>query len=245
MTTELTAHSPVVARALAAPTRAAILDHLRAVGPRAVKEVADAVGIHSNVARGHLDTLVAAGLANATWRRNAAGGRPAKVYEAAPVHVEDGTALVSDLLASLIEAAAPAPGTAKRIAEQTGERLARKLMPGPPPSAFGAQVEVLLRALSQVSGGTRVVARGEDWVELEDLDCPFKSIASSHPELACQLDKALKEGIMRALGADSFVEQVQSIAWGDASCREVVRVRAPAPARATPAGGKKPKGGAR
>jgi predicted ArsR family transcriptional regulator len=225
MATETIAQEGAVARALAAPTRAAILDHLRAAGPRAVKEVADAVGVHANVARGHLDVLVSAGLASVSWRRNAAGGRPAKVYEATPVHVEDGTVLVSDMLASLIEASAPAPGTAKKIAEKTGERLARRIHPGEDKLTFEEQVEYLHRALAHVSGGTRVVGRGDDWVELEDLDCPFKGIATSHPELACTLDKSLKEGIMRGFGADAFVEQVTSIAWGDPSCREVVRWR--------------------
>jgi predicted ArsR family transcriptional regulator len=72
----------------------------------------------------------------------------------------------------------------------------------------------------------RVLETGDGWVELEDLDCPFKSIAKSHPELACTLDKALKEGVMRALGSDAIVEVVTSIAWGDPTCREVVRLRA-------------------
>lgn len=225
MASETLAQDAAVARALAAPTRAAILDRLRAAGPSAVKEVADAVGVHANVARGHLDVLVSAGLASVSWRRNAAGGRPAKVYAAAPIHVEDGTVLVSDILASLIEAAAPAPGTAKKIAERAGERLARRIRTGDGPVAFEEAIEWLQRALAHVSGGVRVVGRGDDWVELEDLDCPFKGIAVSHPEIACSLDKALKEGIMRALGEDTFVEQVTSIAWGDPSCRDVIKLR--------------------
>lgn len=229
MTPEVKTQDPAVARALAAPTRALILDRLRAAGPCTVKEAADAVGVHANVARGHLDVLVSAGLASVSWRRNQGGGRPAKVYEAAPVHVEEGPALVSEMLASLIEASAPAPGTARKIAETTGERLGRKVRGEDEAEvAFDQMVEHLQRALSAVSGGVRIIDRGEDWVELEDLDCPFKGIAQSHPELACTLDKALKEGVMRALGADALVEVVTSIAWGDPTCREVVRLRAPA-----------------
>jgi len=215
-----------VARALAAPTRAAILDKLRATGPLAVKDVADQVGVHANVARGHLDVLVSAGLASVSWRRNAAGGRPAKLYEAAPMHVEEGPALVSDILATLIEAAAPDPLTARKIAESTGERLARRLHQNESELSFGEQVELLQRALASLSGGVRVVSRGEDWVEFEDLDCPFRSIASSHPELACSLDKFLKEGMLRALGGEGFVEVLTSVAWGDPSCRDVLRLRA-------------------
>lgn len=223
--TDVGSKDAAVARALAAPTRAAILDHLRAAGPCDVREAAEAAGVHANVARGHLDVLVSAGLATASWRRNAAGGRPAKVYEAAPTHVEEGPALVSDMLASLIEAAQPAPGTAKRIGEQTGERLGRRVRGDDEEPAFDRQVELLQRALSAISGGLRIVGRGEDWVELEDLDCPFKGIAVSHPELACSLDKALKQGVMQGLGADAVVEVVTSVAWGDPTCREVIRWR--------------------
>ena len=224
--TDVSSKDAAVARALAAPTRAAILDHLRAAGPCDVRESAEAVGVHANVARGHLDVLVSAGLATASWRRNAAGGRPAKIYEAAPTHVEEGPVLVSEMLASLIEAAAPAPGTAKRIGEQTGERLGRRVRDDDEAEVgFERQVEQLQRALSAVSGGLRVVDRGDDWVELEDLDCPFKGIATSHPELACSLDKALKQGVMHGLGVDAVVEVVTSVAWGDPTCREVIRWR--------------------
>jgi predicted ArsR family transcriptional regulator len=214
------------ARALAAPTRATILEFLRRSGNATVKEVADEVGVHANVARGHLDILVQAGLASTTWRRNPGGGRPAKEYEPAPVHVEEGPALVSDMLATLIEVTAPAPETARSVAEATGSRLIKRLIPaGKAPSAFDAQVEVLVQALRMVSGGLRVIERGGDFIELLDLDCPFRSIAHSHPEVACTLDKALKEGMVRALGADAWVEVVSSVAWGDPECREVIRWR--------------------
>lgn len=214
-----------VARALAAPTRAAILGLLKSRGPLAAKEVADLAGVHQNVARGHLEVLADAGLVRATWRRNASGGRPAKLYEAAPGHVEEGTTLVAEMLAALIELAAPDPLVAGRVAAETGERLGRRVRPPQEALSFPEQVASLLAAMNEVSGGVRVAGQGEDWVEVEDLDCPFKGIAAQHPELACSLDKSLKEGIMRALGADVFVEVVTSIAWGDPTCREVVRVR--------------------
>ncbi|MBI4729588.1 MAG: helix-turn-helix domain-containing protein [Acidobacteria bacterium] len=213
-----------VARALAAPTRAAILDLLKARGPLAVKEVADEAEVHPNVARGHLEVLSSAGLVRTSWRRHSAGGRPAKVYEAAPGHTEEGGHLVSEILATVLELAAPSPPVARQVAESAGERLGRRFNPGPG-ATFDEQAEALLRALSTVSGGMRVRDRGPDWVEFEDFDCPFKGIAEQHPETACTLDKALKEGVMRALGTDAFVELVTSVAWGDPTCREVVRVR--------------------
>ena len=214
-----------IARALAAPTRAAILDLIRAEGPLTAKEVASRAGLHPNVARGHLDVLVDAGLATVKWRRLPAGGRPAKLYETAPAHVERGTTLVADMLATLIEQTGYESGPASAVAFETGQRLGRRHRPPSENPTFEEQVIALIRALSEVSGATRISGRGNDWVEVEDHDCPFRGIAQAHPELACGLDKALKEGIMQALGAESFVEQVTSVAWGDDACREVVRVR--------------------
>ncbi len=216
---------PKVAKALAAPTRAAILDLIRAEGPLTAKEVAACAGLHPNVARGHLDVLVDAGLATVKWRRLPAGGRPAKLYETAPAHVERGTTLVADMLATLIEQTGFVSEPARKVAFETGQRLGRRHRPTAEHPTFEEQVIALIRALSEVSGATRIAGRGESWVELEDHDCPFRGIAHGHAELACSLDKALKEGVMQALGAEAFVEQVTSVAWGDDVCREVVRLR--------------------
>lgn len=214
-----------VAKALAAPTRAAILTLLRSRGPLTAKDVAEDASVHPNVARGHLEVLTAAGLARISWRRHPAGGRPSKVYEAAPGHVEEGTTLVAEMLAALVEAAGPEPGAARRVAHDTGERLGRRFRPPGDRPTFQERSEALLWALSAVSGGVRVLERGDDWVEIEDFDCPFRGIAQQHPELACSLDKALKEGVMRGIGADAYVEVVTSIAWGDPTCRDAVRLR--------------------
>jgi predicted ArsR family transcriptional regulator len=216
---------PKVAKALAAPTRASILELIRAEGPLTAKEVAARASVHPNVARGHLDVLVDAGLAIVKWRRLPAGGRPAKLYETAPAHVERGTTLVADMLATLIEQTGYVADPARRVAFETGRRLGRRHRPGAEHPTFEEQVIALIRSLSEVSGATRIAGRGENWVELEDHDCPFRGIAQGHPELACSLDKALKEGIMEVLGADAYVEQITSVAWGDDVCREVVRIR--------------------
>lgn len=67
------------AKALALPTRSAILAHLLTAGSLTAKEVADEFSLHANVARAHLDLLVEAGFL-ATGVRRKRKGRPAKVY---------------------------------------------------------------------------------------------------------------------------------------------------------------------
>src|SRR2546425_6241324 len=67
------------AKALALPTRSAILAHLLTSGPLTAKEVADEFSLHANVARAHLDLLVEAGVL-ATRGRRKRKGRPAQGY---------------------------------------------------------------------------------------------------------------------------------------------------------------------
>lgn len=67
------------AKALALPTRSAILGHLLSAGSLTAKEVADEFSLHANVARAHLDLLVEAGFL-ATGIRRKGKGRPSKVY---------------------------------------------------------------------------------------------------------------------------------------------------------------------
>ncbi|MDQ4148632.1 MAG: helix-turn-helix domain-containing protein, partial [Actinomycetota bacterium] len=72
-------HSVKAAKALALPTRSAILGHLLRSGSLTAKEVADEFSLHPNVARAHLDLLVEAGFL-ATGIRRKGKGRPSKVY---------------------------------------------------------------------------------------------------------------------------------------------------------------------
>src|SRR5437867_3666924 len=154
---------PKVAKALAAPTRAHILELIKVEGPLTAKEVTSRAGLHPNVARGHLDVLVDAGLATVRWRRLPGGGRPAKLYETTPAHVERGGTLVADMLATLIEQTGFEAVPARKVAFDTGERLGRRHRPPTEHPTFDEQVIALVRALSEVSGGTRITGRGEGW----------------------------------------------------------------------------------
>lgn len=67
------------------PARADVLAILRvADGPQPVQVIADAVGLHSNTARFHLDALVAAGLSTREFEKRDRPGRPKLLYRIVP-----------------------------------------------------------------------------------------------------------------------------------------------------------------
>ena len=128
------------AKALALPTRSAILGHLLRAGSLTAKEVADEFSLHANVARAHLDLLVEAGFL-ATGIRRKGKGRPSKVYftwEGEMGNLEDwevsppapGEAGPSEIVPELIPAVAEARSAAPnpyRLIAQIFVRLAGKI----------------------------------------------------------------------------------------------------------------------
>ncbi|MEX2586462.1 MAG: helix-turn-helix domain-containing protein [Actinomycetota bacterium] len=129
------------AKALALPTRSAILGHLLKAGSLTAKEVADEFSLHANVARAHLDLLVEAGFL-ATGIRRKGKGRPSKVYftwegemgaledwEVSPPAEDEageGRSLVPELIQSVEPASVGTPNPYRLIA-QIFVRLADKI----------------------------------------------------------------------------------------------------------------------
>lgn len=85
MTSTLLPLDPEWVSALAVPSRAQLLRVLRAAAaPQTVAELADAVGLHVNTARAHLELLVKARLVARSADSPHGPGRPRTVYALAP-----------------------------------------------------------------------------------------------------------------------------------------------------------------
>ena len=205
-------------RALAVPTRAAIYRHLRHVGrPRSAREVGDRVGVHANVARAHLDVLVAAGLALASWRHNPRGGRPAKVYVAreqltaveapaatsapagadVPAGAVLGLTVVLQLVAGLHEHAA----RIELLAEEQGRHLVAAAGGRAATRPLEAARHVVVDALRAAFPAARL--RGGD---LDGVRGDLALVADVDPALADALAVGLVRGALGAAGAGAEVE---------------------------------------
>lgn len=246
-------HSVKAAKALALPTRSAILAHLLKTGPLTAREIADEFSLHANVARAHLDLLVEAGFL-ATGIRRQGKGRPAKVYftwegemgaltdwEVSPrsAHPVAASAELSDeepavsrpspyrlIAAILIRIVEQMPRPAiYAIAEEVAKEEGRKLMLGYRAGGldFAAAVRAMVEELRRYSPLAQIMRLEPEYAEIETPDCPFRDIGLEHSDLVLIMDPALKEGAMAALGHPSEVEMERSVARGDHSCRETIR----------------------
>ena len=209
-----TADADAAVRALGVPTRAAIYRHLREAGrPRSAREVGERVGVHANVARAHLDVLVDAGLALASWRHNPAGGRPAKVYVAREqLHPGEGAAgpgaevpagallglgVVLQLVAGLREHAA----RSELLAEEQGRRLVHAAGGRATSRSLDAARHVVVDALRPAFPAVRL--RGGD---LDGVRRDLALVADVDPALADALAVGLVRGALAAAGAGAEVE---------------------------------------
>lgn len=206
------------------PTRRAIFLYLRAHPGATASEVAEVHGLHPNVARHHLDRLVAAGQAQATSTPRGVG-RPAKSYAATDVPLGEHPALRRDaLLVALLERAVEllGPERAEAMALEVGEAYGRRLATerGPLDAQHGrhAAMTAIAEALTAHGFAARAeLRRGEPSVVADA--CPFGEAATHHPVL-CAVDRGLVVGMLEGLGHDAGAPvRLSSRARGDDACR--------------------------
>jgi predicted ArsR family transcriptional regulator len=172
--------------------------------PVTASQIADLFGIHANVARHHLDRLVADGYLQVTRKRPSGrtgpgAGRPAKHYEPTrknvsvqfPARRYD---LLAELLLRVIERIAP--DNASEIADEIGREYGRELATEIGiPDELGYDTAAIAVARALMGVGFEVEARPGDH-ELVTRFCPFGESATNHPAIVCQLDQGLVTGLL-------------------------------------------------
>jgi predicted ArsR family transcriptional regulator len=215
-----------VLKALGDETRYALYRELAgSTAPRSVTELSDALGLHPNTVRLHMERLREAGLVEVEAVHRGTVGRPRHRYSLAPgapglgfdppAHV---------LLAGLLAALAETSGADATAARATGRVWGRNVVGAAGAGPLGALADALDRlgfepavdpepaaATPSVQGCTRI----------EFLHCPFRELAEAYPELVCNLHRGICEGVVAA-GAGT-VEQFSTLYEPD-PCHVLVAV---------------------
>ena len=191
----------------------ALLQH--AADPLGVTDVADAVGLHPNTARFHLDGLVDAGLAERATEDRQIPGRPRTLYTASPDAGPTGRRsyrLLSEILTSFLSSQVPQPAKA---AVKAGAAWGRYLAEKPAPFQridAGNATRQLVSVLDDVGFAPEAsTAGGRRRILLHH--CPFREVAESHGDIICSIHLGLMQGLLSELDApvqadrlDPFVE---------------------------------------
>ena len=178
--------------------------------PVSREEVAGAVGISRKLAAFHLDKLLGLGLLRAhfarpTGRSGPGAGRPAKMYEPSSARLtvsipERRYDVVGELLVDAIERtpSGPAAAEAKRVAHERGvtmgEAAARAeglRRPGP---------ERTMSAAKAVLDDAGYEPYRDDAGDVRLRNCPFDDLARRAPDVVCEMNRSLVEGVVDGLG---------------------------------------------
>ena len=164
-----------------------------------VRELAEAVGLHPNTVRQHLDQLVEAGLAVRNATPPIGRGRPPLRYAAEPGSDEQDPAAYRVLAGVLAEQLALLPnsvGVARTAGERWGRALAHETTDTAPAiNAIGRLVELLDAA------GFAPEAPVADGGPIRLRHCPFGTLAREHGEVVCGVHLGLMRGVLRELDA--------------------------------------------
>ncbi len=200
--------------ALSEPQRRAVYEAVSDEPQPVTREhIADKVGISRSLAAFHLDKLVGAGLLEADHQPRADRGhrkigRPAKRYQRSTrdVHLTlptrrydlAGRILVQALAAS--ESGEAPRDAARRLAREEGLALA-----GSPAvvEAAASGADALDAAGGALDGLGYSPMRAGDRLTLGN--CPFHSIVAAAPEVTCEVNLALLQGLLAGLALDDDI----------------------------------------
>ena len=201
--------------------------------------VAHEVGVHSNVARHHLDKLAAGGYLEVVSGKvsGAGAGRPSKRY----VVVDDAMGATEfpvrsdDLLLSLLGRALDRlpHDEAEMIAEEVGQEYGRAMAAGltghdltQGRRSLRSAMQAVADALTAQGFAAHTDARNGQLRIIND-HCPFGNVATDHPVI-CAVDRGMVKGMLAALvDADhghAILDVVteSSVARGDTFCSTAV-----------------------
>ncbi len=221
-------------RLLAAESRRAVLDVLRGSDDELdAAQVAAEVGRHVTTVRQHLETLARGGVVSRRVERRTVRGRPRVLYAATSRREpDDGDGLLAMMLAGQLAAGEDPVGQA----EQAGRRWGRVLVAGRPAPVAGrapstdddrvdsnrADGSAGRDTTPDVAAATARVVQLLDEVGFEPVPrptrhgtlvelhhCPFRQVATAHPEVACSLHLGLVRGALESLGAPVRADRLE------------------------------------
>jgi predicted ArsR family transcriptional regulator len=194
--------------------------------------VADTFDLHPNVARHHLDKLVAGGYVEVTVARPAGGGagRPSKTYRVvAPEIALDLPLRHDDVLVELLGRALAAlgPEQAEALAESVGIDYGRALAAGMTPGSdrhrsFQAALHAVADALT-AHGFAAHAERHGDHLRIVSEHCPFGGVAIEHPVI-CAVDRGMVQGMLEGLYGHQLITETElSLPGGGEHCITAVQ----------------------
>ncbi|HZQ59314.1 MAG TPA: helix-turn-helix domain-containing protein [Acidimicrobiales bacterium] len=190
-----------VFKALGDNTRYAIyLEVARAGSPRSTSEIADALDLHANTVRPHLERMRDAGLLEVETSAQGQVGRPQHRWSLSP----DAPSLGLEpsafrLLARLVVEAAAHAGLDAESIVGVGREHGSSLPVPPRRPSHSSCVRAVEVAMAEL-GFDPVVGEDGGVTTMAFTRCPFREVAEAYPDVVCPLHRGIVEGVAGAAG---------------------------------------------
>ena len=187
-----------VFKALGDNTRYAIyLELARSSVPLSTAEIADALDLHPNTVRPHLERMLEVGLLEVDTDLQGLVGRPQHRYsvaaDAPSLGLEPSSfRLLAELVAGVAARAGLPPDEVAAVGRAHGSSLG---VPGDCVTVLEAQLVEL--------GFDPATATDGSAVTVAFTRCPFRELAEAHPDIVCHLHRGIVEGIISVAGGGS------------------------------------------
>lgn len=190
-----------VFKALGDNTRYAIyLELARSAAPLSTADIADALDLHPNTVRPHLERMREVGILDVEVEGKGTVGRPQHRYfvaaDAPSLGIEPPSwQVLARMIADVAALMAPDPDDVAAMGWEQGRLAAARHRGQPCVEALGAALEEL--------GFDPATTDDAAVTTIGFTHCPFRDLAEAYPDLVCNLHRGLVEGFVNELGGAS------------------------------------------
>lgn len=184
--------------------------------PMSILAIADALGVHPNTVRFHLEGLVSDGQVEQVEQGRKGPGRPPLMFAAVRQMDRGGTRhyrLLAEILTTALAAERNPRAKAMAAGRAWGRQVVAHLRPKRAPSADEA-IDHLVGVLDDLGfAPERRTAKGKQQVGLRH--CPFLELAETRGSVVCPIHLGLMQGALETWGAPVSVDRLDAFVEPD------------------------------
>lgn len=219
---------------LSDPTRYSIYEYIiEADKPVTVKEVAEEVDIHSNVARLHLTKLTDVHLIDSYINQKRGSGRPNRLYVTSEEAIEISFPFRDyKLLSSItLEAIAKLGDAGKTILFDVGKDYGKQMMQKLKMTKYEEDISELekTKLLNEASNFLGLHASFEYDEKTNNIiyvikNCPFKELVTENDRIICELHNQFLNGMFQELFFEILFKEITNMSDGYEVCSYNVKI---------------------
>jgi predicted ArsR family transcriptional regulator len=195
--------------------------------PLSIVTIADALGVHPNTVRFHLDSLVADGQVEQVEKGRKGPGRPPLMFQAVRQMDRGGTRhyrVLAEILATALSAERNPRAKAVAAGRAWGRQVDHRSRPKRAASADEA-IDRLVGVLDDLGfAPERRTAKGKQQVALRH--CPFLELAETRGSVVCPVHLGLMQGALETWAAPVSVDRLDAFVEPDLCLAHIAPAKA-------------------